>query len=199
MGLYNERILPHLIAVTMRHGELNPYRARIVGAAEGRVLEIGVGAGANLPFYGPGVSEVFGLDPSARLLEMAEKAGPLHPLEASAEAIPLEAASVDTVVTTWTLCSIPDAHAALSEMRRVLKPGGRLLFVEHGLSPDKRVRWFQNRITPVWRRLAGGCHMNRPIDLLIRAAGWKIEKIDTGYLRGPNPATYMYEGHAVQD
>jgi ubiquinone/menaquinone biosynthesis C-methylase UbiE len=198
MGLYNERILPHLIAVTMRHGELNPYRARIVGAAEGRVLEIGVGAGANLPFYGPGVSEVFGLDPSARLLEMAEKAGPLHPLEASAEAIPLEAASVDTVVTTWTLCSIPDAHAALSEMRRVLKPGGRLLFVEHGLSPDKRVRWLQNRITPVWRRLAGGCHMNRPIDLLIRAAGWKIEKIDKGYLRGPNPATYMYEGHAVQ-
>jgi SAM-dependent methyltransferase len=130
---------------------------------------------------------------------MAAQAGPLHPLEASAEAIPLEAASVDTVVTTWTLCSIPDAHAALSEMRRVLKPGGRLLFVEHGLSPDKRVRWFQNHITPVWRRLAGGCHMNRPIDLLIRAAGWKMEKIDTGYLRGPNPATYMYEGSALKD
>ncbi|RIA56361.1 class I SAM-dependent methyltransferase [Dichotomicrobium thermohalophilum] len=196
MGFYNERILPHLIAVTMRHGELNPYRERIVGAAEGRVLEVGVGAGANLPFYGSGVSDVFGLDPSKRLLEMAAKAGPLHPLEASAEAIPLEADSVDTVVTTWTLCSIPDAHAALTEMRRVLKPGGRLLFVEHGLSPDKRVRWFQNRITPIWRCLAGGCHMNRPIDLLIREAGWKIEKIDTGYLRGPNPATYMYEGSA---
>jgi ubiquinone/menaquinone biosynthesis C-methylase UbiE len=197
MRLYNERILPHLIAVTMRHGELNPYRERVVGAAQGRVLEIGVGAGANLPFYGPGVSEVFGLDPSARLLRMAEKAGPLHPLEASAEAIPLDAASVDTVVTTWTLCSIPDAHVALTEMRRVLKPGGRLLFVEHGLSPDKRVRWLQNAITPVWRRIAGGCHMNRPIETLIRESGWKIEKIDTGYLRGPNPATYMYEGSAL--
>ncbi len=196
MGLYNERILPHLIAVTMRHGELNPYRERIVGAAQGRVLEVGVGAGANLPFYGPGVSEIFGLDPSQRLLRMAREAGALHLLEASAEAIPLDAASVDTVVTTWTLCSIPDAHAALTEMRRVLKPGGRLLFVEHGLSPDKRVRWFQNRITPVWRRLAGGCHMNRPIDVLIREAGWKMEKIDTGYLRGPNPMTYMYEGSA---
>jgi len=199
MGFYNKRILPHLIAVTMRHGELTPYRERVAGAAEGRVLEIGVGAGANLPFYGAGVSEVFGLDPSERLLRMAAKAGALHPVEASAEAIPLEAGSVDTVVTTWTLCSIPDAHAALGEMRRVLKPGGRLLFVEHGLSPDKRVRWLQNRITPVWRRIAGGCHMDRPIDRLIRESGWKIEKIDTGYLRGPNPATYMYEGSAQRD
>jgi len=117
-------------------------------------------------------------------------------LEASAEAIPLDAGSVDTVVTTWTLCSIPDARAALAEMRRVLKPGGRLLFVEHGLSPDSRVRWFQNTLTPVWRRIGGGCHLNRPIDALIGAAGWKMEKIDTGYLRGPNPMTYMYEGSA---
>ncbi len=198
MGLYNDRILPHLIAVTMRHGELTPYRERVAGAAQGRVLEIGVGAGANLPFYGPGVSEVFGLDPSERLLRIAREAGPVHLLEASAEAIPLDAASVDTVVTTWTLCSIPDAHMALTEMRRVLRPGGRLFFVEHGLSPDARVRWLQNTLTPVWRRLAGGCHMNRPIDLMIREAGWKMEKIDTGYLRGPNPGTYMYEGSALK-
>ncbi len=196
MGFYEDRILPHLIAATMRHRELKPYRKRVVGAAEGRVLEIGVGAGANLPFYGPGVSEVFGLDPSERLLRMAAKGGRLHPLEASAEAIPLDACSVDTVVTTWTLCSIPDAHTALSEMRRVLKPDGRLFFVEHGLSPDGRVRWFQDALTPVWRRIGGGCHMNRPIDALIREAGWNIEKIDMGYLRGPNPATYMYEGSA---
>lgn len=168
-----------------------------MGAARGRVLEVGIGAGANLPFYGPGASEIFGLDPSARLLQMAAReGGPVRLIEGSAEAIPLETASMDTVVTTWTLCSIPDAHAALAEMRRVLKPGGRLLFVEHGLSPDKRVRWFQNRLTPVWRRLAGGCHMNRPIGTLIREAGWEMEKIDTGYLRGPNPATYMYEGSA---
>ena len=196
MGFYEDRILPHLIASTMRHRELIPYRERVVGAAEGRVLEIGVGAGANLPFYGPGVGEIFGLDPSQRLLRVAREAGPMHPLEASAEAIPLDTGSVDTVVTTWTLCSIPDAHRALTEMRRVLKLGGRLLFVEHGLSPDARMRWFQNTLTPVWRRIGGGCHLNRPIDALIREAGWKMEKIDTGYLRGPNPMTYMYEGSA---
>jgi len=196
MGFYEDRILPHLIASTMRHRELVPYRQRVVGAAQGRVLEIGVGAGANLPFYGLGVSEVFGLDPSQRLLRMARKAERLHPLEASAEAIPLDTGSVDTVVTTWTLCSIPDAHTALAEMRRVLQPGGRLLFVEHGLSPDARVRWLQNALTPVWRRIGGGCHLNRPIDALIREAGGGLEKIDTGYLRGPNPATYMYEGSA---
>lgn len=196
MGFYEDRILPHLIASAMRHRELIPYRQRVVGAAQGRVLEIGVGAGANLPFYGPGVSEVFGLDPSERLLRKALRAGPLCPLEASAEAIPLDTGSVDTVVTTWTLCSIPDAQAALMEMRRVLKPAGRLLFVEHGLSPDSRVRWLQNALTPVWRRIGGGCHLNRPIDALIGAAGWKMEKIDTGYLRGPNPMTYMYEGSA---
>jgi len=196
MRFYEDRILPHLIASTMRHRELIPYRQRVVGAAQGRVLEIGVGAGANLPFYGPGVGEVFGLDPSERLLRKALKTGAFNPLEASAEAIPLDAGSVDTVVTTWTLCSIPDSHAALSEMRRVLKPGGRLLFVEHGLSPDPRVRWFQDTLTPVWRRIGGGCHLNRPIDALIREAGWKMEKIDTGYLRGPNPMTYMYEGSA---
>ncbi len=196
MGFYENRILPHLIAGAMRHRELAPYRQRVVGAARGRVLEIGVGAGANLPFYGPGVSEIFGLDPSERLLRMALKTGAFHPLEASAEAIPLDTGSVDAVVTTWTLCSIPDAHGALTEMRRVLKPGGRLLFVEHGLSPDTRVRWFQNSLTPAWRRIGGGCHLNRPIDALIREAGWNMEKIDTGYLRGPNPMTYMYEGSA---
>lgn len=199
MSFYDERILPHLIAVAMRQRELAPYRERVAGAACGRVLEIGVGAGANLPFYGPGVDEIFGLDPSERLLRMALKAGPLRPLEASAEAIPLDADSVDAVVTTWTLCSIPDAPAALSEMRRVLKPGGRLLFVEHGVSPDPRVRWLQDTLTPVWRRIGGGCHLNRRIDALIREAGWKLEKIDTGYLRGANPMTYMYEGSARPD
>lgn len=200
MSFYEDRILPQLIAVAMRHRELMPYRRRVVGAARGRVLEVGVGAGANLPLYGAGVDEVFGLDPSARLLAMSlEAGGRAHLLEASAEAIPLDAKSVDTVVMTWTLCSIPRAHAALAEMRRVLKPGGRLLFVEHGLSPDRRVRWLQNRLTPVWRRIGGGCHLNRPIDVLIHEAGWRVEKIDTGYLRGPNPATYMYEGSALPE
>ena len=133
-----------------------PIRERVIGAAEGRVLEIGVGSGLNLPFYRPPVREVLALEPAPRLVTMARSASratimPVSFLEASAEAIPLEEHSVDTVVTTWTLCSIPQAATALAEMRRVLRPGGKLLFVEHGLAPDEGVRRWQDRLTPVWR------------------------------------------------
>jgi ubiquinone/menaquinone biosynthesis C-methylase UbiE len=103
---------------------------------------------------------------------------------------------MDTVVTTWTLCSIPGAPAALADMRRVLKPGGRLLFVEHGQAPESRVRWWQDRLTPIWKRCAGGCHLNRPIAGLIEEAGFRIDRLDTGYMRGPKPMTFMYEGSA---
>lgn len=118
------------------------------------------------------------------------------PVRGSAEAIPLEDESVDTVVTSWTLCSIPDVQRALQEVRRVLKPSGRLLFVEHGLAPEPRVRRWQQRLTPVWRRLAGGCHLDRPVDQLIEEAGLRIEQLETGYMAGPRPMTFMYEGVA---
>jgi ubiquinone/menaquinone biosynthesis C-methylase UbiE len=204
MGFYNDYILPRLINLAMRNKELRPFRERVVGAAEGRVLEIGVGSGMNLPFYRPPAREVLALEPAPRLMTMAKSASqatsiPVKFLEASAEAIPLDEHSVDTIVTTWTLCSIPQAAAALADMRRVLRPGGRLLFAEHGLAPDESVRRWQNRLTPVWRRIGGGCHLNRPIRSMIEGAGFHVDRIETGYIPGPKPMTFMYEGSARPD
>jgi len=201
MGFYSDVILPRLCDLAMRNKLLLPIRQRVIGAAEGRVLEIGVGSGLNLPFYRPPVREVLALEPAAKLVTMARSASrgtimPVSFLEASAEAIPLEDHCVDTIVTTWTMCSIPHAEAALAEMRRVLRPGGRLLFVEHGRAPDESVRRWQDRLTPAWRCIAGGCHLNRPIRSMIEGAGFRIDRIETGYIPGPRPMTYMYEGSA---
>jgi len=191
MGFYQDQIVPLLINWSMRQKNLAAYRARIIPAAEGRVLEIGIGSGLNLPFYSRNVARVIGLEPSPRLLAMARRVertgnGPVEFIEGSAEAIPLQDASVDTVVTTWTLCSIPDALRALCDMRRVLRPGGRLLFVEHGRAPDPKVIWWQDRLTPVWKRLGGGCHLNRAIGTLIEGAGFQFDRLHTGYMRGRN-------------
>jgi ubiquinone/menaquinone biosynthesis C-methylase UbiE len=201
MGFYQDHILPRLINLAMRQRNLAAYRHRIVPAAEGRVLEVGIGSGLNLPFYTQKAELVIGLDPSPRLLSMARRARqPASDLvefvEGSAEAIPLEDRSVDSVVTTWTLCSIPDAQRSLREMYRVLKPSGRLLFVEHGRAPEPNVRWWQDRLTPAWKRFGGGCHLNRAIEKLIEGAGFQFERIETGYMRGPRPMTFMYEGSA---
>ena len=202
MGLYQDHILPRLIHLAMRQRNLAAYRARIIPAAQGRVLEIGIGSGLNLPYYGTTVERVIGLDPAPKLLAMAREAArrrtsiPVELVENSAEAIPLDNGSIDTIVTTWTMCSIPDVQRALGEIRRVLKPGGRLLFVEHGRSPDPGVRRWQDRLTPVWRRVGGGCHLNRAIGELIEDAGFRNERIETGYMRGPKPMTFMYEGAA---
>jgi ubiquinone/menaquinone biosynthesis C-methylase UbiE len=202
MSFYNDHILPHLINLAMRNRELRPYRERVVSRAEGRVLEIGIGSGLNLPFYGTRVEQIIGLEPAARLLEMAQgRAGrskqPVTFVAGSAEAIPLDDHSIDTVVTTWTLCSIPDALGALKEMRRVLRPGGQLLFVEHGLAPEDNIQRWQNRLTPLWKRIGGGCHLNRPIRTLIESAGFDITSLDTGYVKGPKPMTFLYEGRAA--
>ena len=201
MGFYSDVILPRLCDLAMHNKELTPFRERAIGAAEGRVLEIGVGSGMNLPFYRPPVREVLALEPAPRLVAMARSvshgaAMPVRFLEASAEAIPLDEHSVDTIVTTWTLCSIPQAATALAEMRRVLRPGGRRLFVEHGLAPDEGVRRWQDRLTPAWRRISGGCHLNRPIRSMIEDAGFRIDRIATSYIPGPRPMTFMYEGSA---
>jgi ubiquinone/menaquinone biosynthesis C-methylase UbiE len=200
MGLYQERILPWLIHLSMRQRSLAPYRNRVVSNATGRVLEVGIGSGLNLPFYGNKVAQVIGLEPSPTLLGMANKAArksqiPLRLVEGTAEAIPIEDQSVDAVVTTWTMCNIPEIQSALQEMRRVLRPGGRLLFVEHGRAPDPGVRWWQDHLTPAWKHLSG-CHLNRPIEELIENAGFGIERLDKGYMQGPRPMTFMYEGSA---
>lgn len=201
MGFYDRHVLPHLINLSMRNNELRPYRERVVSAAEGRVLEVGIGSGLNLPFYGERVSEIVGLEPGARLMAMARRAAsrsgpPVTLLAESAESISLEDDSVDTVLVTWTLCSIPDATGALREIRRVLKAGGRLLFVEHGLAPEENVQRWQNRLTPLWKRIGGGCHLNRPIHGLIERAGFELTRLDTGYMKGPKPMAFMYEGAA---
>jgi ubiquinone/menaquinone biosynthesis C-methylase UbiE len=201
MGLYNDRILPHLVNWAMRDRHFEPYRERVVSAAEGRVLEIGMGSGLNLTFYPYRVHEVLGLEPSERLLAMTRKAAGRSGLnvsliEGSAEAIPLDRNSMDTVVMTWTLCTIPDASGALREMRRVLRTSGQLLFVEHGLAPETNIRKWQHRLTPFWKRIAGGCHLNRPIRELIENAGFEITEIDTRYMEGPKPMTFLYRGRA---
>jgi ubiquinone/menaquinone biosynthesis C-methylase UbiE len=200
MGLYNEIILPRLCDLAMGNKHLVPYRERIIGAAEGRVIEIGIGSGKNLPFYRTPVQQVLALEPAPALMAMARRAPhpdmPVHFIDGSAEALPLDDHSVDTVVTTWTLCSIADAGTALSEMRRVLRPSGKLLFVEHGLAPDKNVRRWQDWLTPVWKRIGGGCHLNRPIQLMVEDAGFRVDRIATGYMPGLKPMTFMYEGSA---
>ncbi len=194
MSFYQNQIVPVLINLAGRHKDLAAYRGRVVPAAEGRVLEIGIGSGLNLPFYSQNVQHVIGIDPSPKLLSMARRV--VEFVHGSAEKIPLESASVDTVVTTWTLCSITDAPRALEEMNRVLKPGGRLLFVEHGRAPDQNVVWWQDWLTPVWKRIGGGCHLNRSIATLIEGAGFHVERLETGYMRGPKIMTFMYEGSA---
>ena len=168
MGFYQDQIVPLLINLAMRRRDLAAYRSRVVPAADGRVLEIGVGSGLNLPFYSRSVERLIGLDPSPKLLSMLRRnLSPNMPslelIEGSAEAIPLDNDSVDTVVTTWTLCSIPDAARALREVHRVLRSTGRLLFIEHGRAPEPNVRWWQDHLTPAWKRIGGGCHLNRAI------------------------------------
>ena len=199
MGYYQDRILPHLLNLAMRNERLIPYRKRTLALAYGRVLEIGIGSGQNLFFYSEGVTELLGLDPHPKLLEIASgKPSVLKPnlVKGSAEMLPLEDKSVDTVVTTWALCSIPNVAAALEEARRVVKPNGQFLFVEHGLSTDEGVGRWQHRLTPVWKRVAGGCHLDRPISELVGKAGFEITRMSTSYIKGPKPMTFTYEGTA---
>ncbi len=205
MGFYQQYLLPHVINLAMRNRDLLPYRKRLLAAAQGRVLEIGIGSGLNLSFYPAQVREIVGLEPAPRLIGMARRSAaenariPTTFIEGSAEAIPLDARSFDTVVTTWTLCSIPNAVVALREMRRVLKLDGQLLFVEHGRAPEESIRKWQDRLTPTWKRIGGGCHLNRPIQLLIESAGFNMTRLQTGYMRGPKPMSFMYEGCALPE
>ena len=200
--LYQDWIVPALVDWSMRSKQLMPFRSRVVRAAEGRVLEIGIGSGLNLPFYTAQARPIFGLDPSPALLRRArDRVLPTQPLvqflAGSAEQIPLDACSVDSAVMTWVGCSIPDIARALDEIRRVLRPGGCLLFVEHGRAPQQKIARWQDRLDPLWVRIAGGCHINRSPDVLIRQAGLGIDRLESGYIPGPKITTFLYEGLAT--
>ena len=203
MSFYDRWILPSLLDLVMQQRQLETHRRAVVPLARGRVLEVGIGSGLNLRLYSPNVERIFGLDPSDRLLSMARRrskqvALPIELLQGSATSIPLGDNSIDAMVMTWTLCSIPDPLAALAEMRRVLRPGGTLHFVEHGLSPDLSVELWQRRLTPLWRHIAGGCHLDRKIDDLIRAADFDVSEVNAAYAEGPRPMAYTYRGRAVR-
>jgi len=203
MSFYNRHIMPRLINGVCGMSQFSEQRQKIVPMAEGLVVEIGIGSGLNLPHYDAGkVSKVIGVDPDEQMWKagrdrIRKSAVPVERVGLSGEQVPLDKHMADTVLVTYSLCTIPDAVAALHEMRRILKPGGRLLFVEHGAAPEESVRKWQGRIDPVWKRLAGGCHSGRPIPKLLEQAGWKIGDMEEGYISGPKPLAYNYWGSAV--
>jgi ubiquinone/menaquinone biosynthesis C-methylase UbiE len=203
LSFYQRRILPRLISFGMGQKQLRPLRERLIAGARGRVLEIGIGSGLNMPFYSREVDTLLGIDPSAPLLQMARKHTawthfPVELTEGRAEDIPLDDRSVDHVVMTWTLCSIADAPRALAEIRRVLRPGGQLHFLEHGRSPDPAVAKWQDRLTPLQKRVFGGCHLNRPVDRLVDESGLETARLENFQMKGPKAIGYMYEGVAVR-
>ncbi|WP_281645077.1 class I SAM-dependent methyltransferase [Parendozoicomonas sp. Alg238-R29] len=205
MGFYDRYILPELINFSCGLPQICKQRNQIVPLASGRVLEIGFGSGLNLPFYNTeNVERLFALEPSEG---MRKKSSPLLEkslmecqwLDLEAEQVPLEDNSIDTVVLTYTLCTIPGWQNALQQMRRVLKPDGVLLFSEHGLAPDEAVRKWQDRLNPVWNIIAGGCHLNRDIPRFLRESGFDIQDINEGYMpKSPRFASYNYRGIAKQ-
>ena len=205
MGFYDRHILPFLLNAAMSAKPISYQRRKVVPRAEGRVLEIGFGAGHNLPFYdATKVTHLWALEPAKEMRARAASRVKDSPLKIEfidlpGEEIPLEDEAADTVLVTYTLCSIPDAMKALSGMRRVLKSSGRLIFCEHGEAPDENVRKWQRRITPVWKRIGGGCHVGRAIPKLIQDAGFAVRDMDTMYLPGtPRFAGFNYWGSATK-
>jgi SAM-dependent methyltransferase len=190
VGIYSRYIGPKVVSCLCSMEDISAERERVVPLASGIVLEIGIGPGLNLPFYNPElVTKVIGVDPNAAFLSLGEERReaslvPLEVIRAPAEALPLEDNSVDTAVVTYTLCSVDDPLQALKEIRRVLKPEGRMLFLEHGLSPEPDVARWQYRLNPIWRSLAVGCNLTRPVAELLRQAGFTFQNLDEYYLDG---------------
>jgi ubiquinone/menaquinone biosynthesis C-methylase UbiE len=202
MNLYDRFILPRLVHVTCRRNPNMRQRAKVVPSASGEVLEIGFGSGLNLPFYDSAlVQRLWALDPAEEMWALARREAqaapfPIEFLKASAETVPLADHSVDTVVVTYTLCTVPDVPRALAQVARVLRPNGYLLFCEHGLAPDEGTRKWQHRLNPVWMKLAGGCHLDRDIPALL-GGGLRVLELETMYIPGWKPASFNYWGKAV--
>ena len=202
MGFYSKYLLPKAVHFLCSSKLARQQREKVVSLATGRVLEVGIGSGLNLPLYDPEkVQQVWGLDPSLELWAMAQEAVAhaefnLDFIKGSAEAIPLDDNCTDSVLVTYTLCSVAGVLPALEEIRRVLKPGGRLVFCEHGVAPDASVQRWQDRLNPIWKKISGGCNLNLPIPSLLQQSGFKIQQMDTMYLAGWKPATFNYWGTA---
>jgi ubiquinone/menaquinone biosynthesis C-methylase UbiE len=201
VGFYENQVLPRFVDVVLGGKQFARLRARVASELEGEVLEVGFGSGRNVPYYPASVTRVRAVDPATVGRKLAAKrvaasSVPVEYVGLDGEELPLDDASIDHVLTTWTLCTIPDVHRALGEIGRVLRPGGSLHFLEHGRSPDPKVLRWQDRMTPLQRRLAGGCHLNRPIDQLLTEAAFDVERLDNYYVKGPKAVGYMYEGVA---
>ena len=201
MGIYRDQILPRITDAVMNRREFAEIRSRVCSGLDGEVLEVGFGSGLNVPYYPSAVARVRVVDPATvgrRLAARRVAASPV-PVEyigLDGQSLPVETGTIDHVLITWTLCTIPDPQLALGEISRVLRPGGSLHFAEHGLSPDPPVARWQDRLTPLQRRLAGGCHLNRPIGQLVADSGLELTRMDNYYVKGPKTFGYMYQGAA---
>jgi ubiquinone/menaquinone biosynthesis C-methylase UbiE len=204
MGLYVDQVLPRITNLVLSGQEFRRIRQRVASPLAGAVLEVGFGSGLNVPYYPPLVQQVLAVDPATvgRKLaarRMADSPVPVEFVGLDGQNLPLTNEAVDHVLVTWTMCTIPDAGKALREIHRVLRPGGQLHFAEHGRSPDPQVARWQDRLTPLQRRWAGGCHLNRPIKSLVEEAGFVMTRLDNFYIGGPKSAGYMYEGQATKE
>lgn len=203
MGFYQSKILPSVLDLACGTKPIRKQREKVVPHATGTVVEIGIGSGLNLPFYDPArIDRVIGVDPDEAIWAKAKDRVancdfPVERIGLSGEAIPLADESADTVLVTYALCTIPDPVAALTEMGRVLKPGGEILFTEHGKAPDASVARWQNRIDPIWSKIAGGCHSGRDIPSLFDEAGLKFARLEQMYVPGPKVLSYNYWGAAA--
>ena len=205
-GLYDKYILPHLLNCSCSSKPFIHQREKVIPLAKGRVLEVGIGSGLNLPYYQKdNIKEIWGLDPSEELLLMAKQKANAEGMDvqfinASAESIGLDDNFFDTVIITYTMCTIPNLNQALSEIKRVMKTDGRLVFCEHGTSPEPQVYKWQNRLNKVWSKISGGCNINKNIPLIIESSGLSISQLETMYLpKTPKILGYNYWGFAVLD
>lgn len=203
MGFYSDQVVPRITNVLMDSKEFEPIRARVAQELAGEVLEIGFGSGLNVAHYPRGVHRVQAVDPAAlgRKLaarRLADSPVPVEFVGTDGQQLPVDTDSVDHVLATWTLCTIPEPDRALAEIHRVLRTGGQFHFVDHGRSPEPRVARWQDRLTPIQRRVAGGCHLGRPVRDLIEAAGFEISTMANYYVSGPKPFGYTYEGVAIK-
>jgi ubiquinone/menaquinone biosynthesis C-methylase UbiE len=201
MGWYERNVVPRIVELMCGNSRMQAVRRPALEGLEGEVLEVGFGSGPNVPLYPPAVTKVYAVDPSMTGRKLAAKrlAATEVPVEfvgLDGESIPLDDESVDNALSTFTLCTIPDVERALHEVRRVLRPGGRLFFLEHGLDPDPKVEKWQHRLTPIQRRVAGGCHLDRDIRAVVSEAGLEVEKVANFSLQGPKSFGYMYCGTA---